>query len=113
MPAASSVTLALAIDTEARRRAMTEWIVQVVHDPHRAKINPDDVIVNMVDPGLTKGTGLGGHHEMGGVAGALAGAFFAICGRPVDRGAASYTNAVYGHGKESHGCFLMSCEIAP
>ncbi|KAF5555828.1 short-chain dehydrogenase reductase family [Fusarium napiforme] len=77
------------------------------------KVNPDDVIINMVDPGLTKGTGLGGHHELGGVAGALAGAFFAICGRPVDRGAASYTNAVYGHGKESHGCFLMSCEIAP
>lgn len=77
------------------------------------KANPDDVIINMVDPGLTKGTNLGGHHEMGGVAGALAGAFFAICGRPIDRGAASYTNAVYGHGKESHGCFLMSCEIAP
>ncbi|KAF4501461.1 short-chain dehydrogenase reductase family [Fusarium agapanthi] len=67
----------------------------------------------MVDPGLTKGTHLGGHHEIGGVAGAFAGAFFAICGRPVDRGAASYTNAVYGHVKESHGCFLMSCEIAP
>ncbi|ENH63316.1 WW domain-containing oxidoreductase [Fusarium oxysporum f. sp. cubense race 1] len=76
-------------------------------------VSPDDVIINMVDPGLTKGTNLGGHHELGGVAGALAGAFFAICGRPVDRGAASYTNAVYGHGKESHGCFLMSCEIAP
>ncbi|KAH7206044.1 hypothetical protein DER44DRAFT_320369 [Fusarium oxysporum] len=76
-------------------------------------VSPDDVIINMVDPGLTKGTNLGGHHELGGVAGALAGAFFAICGRPVDRGAASYTNAVYGHGKESHGSFLMSCEIAP
>ncbi|RKL49766.1 hypothetical protein BFJ72_g1222 [Fusarium proliferatum] len=77
------------------------------------KVNPDDLIINMVDPGLTKGTNLGGHHEMGGVAGALAGAFFAVCGRPLDRGAASYTNAVYGHGKKSHGCFLMSCEIAP
>ncbi|KAF5624895.1 short-chain dehydrogenase reductase family [Fusarium sp. NRRL 52700] len=77
------------------------------------KVNPNDVIINMVDPGLTKGTHLGGHHEMGGVAGALVGAFMAICGRPVDRGAASYTNAVYGHGKDSHGCFLMSCEIAP
>jgi hypothetical protein len=31
----------------------------------------------------------------------------------LDRGAASYTDAVYGNGKESHGCFLMSCKIAP
>ncbi|SPJ84384.1 related to short-chain dehydrogenase/reductase family protein, putative [Fusarium torulosum] len=77
------------------------------------KVNPDDVIINMVDPGLTKGTNLGGHHEATGVAGMLGRSFFSIAGRPIDRGAASYTNAVYGHGKESHGCFLMSCEIAP
>ncbi|KAM0242046.1 hypothetical protein ACHAP5_007444 [Fusarium lateritium] len=67
------------------------------------KVNPDDVIINMVDPGLTKGTNLGGHHEATGVAGTLGRAFFSVAGRPVDRGAASYTNAVYGHGKESHG----------
>ncbi|KAF4454482.1 hypothetical protein F53441_2986 [Fusarium austroafricanum] len=77
------------------------------------KVNPDDVIINMVDPGLTKGTNLGGHREATGAAAVLASTFFAVCGRPLDRGAASYTNAVYGHGEESHGCFLMSCEIAP
>ncbi|KAF4999233.1 hypothetical protein FGRMN_2597 [Fusarium graminum] len=77
------------------------------------KVNPNDVIINMVDPGLTKGTNLGGHHEATGVAAALFKGFLSITGRPVDRGAASYTDAVCGHGKESHGCFLMSCEIAP
>ncbi|KAF5677627.1 short-chain dehydrogenase reductase family [Fusarium heterosporum] len=77
------------------------------------KVNPNDVVINMVDPGLTKGTNLGGHHEATGVAAALVKGLLSIAGRPVDRGAASYTDAVYGHGKESHGCFLMSCEIAP
>ncbi|KAM0350233.1 hypothetical protein ACHAPU_003398 [Fusarium lateritium] len=77
------------------------------------KVSPNDVIINMVDPGLTKGTNLGGHHEATGVAAALVKGLLSIAGRPVDRGAASYTDAVYGHGKESHGCFLMSCEIAP
>ncbi|KAM0563162.1 hypothetical protein ACHAPJ_000878 [Fusarium lateritium] len=77
------------------------------------KVDPDDVTINMVDPGLTDGTNLGGHREAKGIAGALANTFFSVAGRPVDRGAASYTDAVYGHGKESHGCFLMSCEIAP
>ncbi|RGP77531.1 short-chain dehydrogenase reductase family [Fusarium longipes] len=77
------------------------------------KVNADEVTINMVDPGLTSGTNLGGHREASGVAAVFARAFFSLTGRPLDRGAASYTNAVYGHGKESHGCFLMSCKVAP
>lgn len=77
------------------------------------KVNPNEVTINMVDPGLTSGTNLGGHHEASGVGAALVRSLLGVVGRPVDRGAASYTNAVYGHGKESHGCFLMSCKIAP
>ena len=74
-------------------------------------INPDDVIINMVDPGLTKGTSLA-RDAKGGVA-LAAKVFFAVAGRTVDRGAATYIDAVMGHGKESHGCFLMNCKIAP
>jgi NAD(P)-dependent dehydrogenase (short-subunit alcohol dehydrogenase family) len=77
------------------------------------KVNADEVMINMVDPGLTSGTNLGGHRDASGVAAVFARAFFSIAGRPLDRGAASYTDAVYGNGKESHGCFLMSCKIAP
>lgn len=74
-------------------------------------VNPEDVIINMVDPGLTKGTGLS--RDAKGIIGVAAKTFFSIAGRPLDRGAATYIDAVLGHGKESHGCFLMNCKIAP
>ncbi|KFY10662.1 hypothetical protein V491_07541 [Pseudogymnoascus sp. VKM F-3775] len=75
------------------------------------KVKPDDVIINMVDPGLTKGTGLA--REASGFIRIAANIFFGIAGRTVDRGAATYIDALLGHGKESHGCFLMNTEISP
>lgn len=74
-------------------------------------IKPGDVVINMVDPGLTKGTGLA--RDTKGAMRVATKAFFAIAGRPVDRGAATYVDALLGHGKESHGCFLMNTEISP
>jgi NAD(P)-dependent dehydrogenase (short-subunit alcohol dehydrogenase family) len=75
------------------------------------QVKPDDVIINMVDPGLTKGTGLGG--DASGVIRIAGKIFNGIAGRPVARGAATYIDALLGHGKESHGCFLMNTEISP
>lgn len=74
-------------------------------------VNSDDVIINMVDPGLTKGTDLA--RGVTGVTAVATKIFFSIAGRSVDSGAATYIDAVLGHGKESHGCFLMNCKIAP
>ena len=74
-------------------------------------VNSDDVIINMVDPGLTKGTDLG--RDASGVILILSKLFMGIAGRTVDRGAATYIDALLGHGKETHGCFLMNTEIAP
>ncbi|KPM41109.1 hypothetical protein AK830_g5453 [Neonectria ditissima] len=74
-------------------------------------IDSDDVIINMVDPGLTKGTSLARNAK--GATGVAAKLFFAAAGRPVATGAATYVDAVLGHGKESHGCFLMNCNISP
>ena len=74
-------------------------------------VNADDVVINMVDPGLTKGTGLA--RDIKGATAIVAKIFFGIAGRPVDRGAATYIHAVLGLGKESHGCFLMNAQIAP
>lgn len=74
-------------------------------------VDPDQVIINMVDPGLTKGTSLS--RDAKGATAVAAKMFFSIAGRPVDRGAATYIDAVVGHGKNSHGCFLMNCQIAP
>jgi NAD(P)-dependent dehydrogenase (short-subunit alcohol dehydrogenase family) len=74
-------------------------------------ISPDDVVINMVDPGLTKGTGLA--RDAKGIYGVAVKLLLSIAGRPVNRGAATYVDAVLAHGKESHGCFLMNCKIAP
>lgn len=74
-------------------------------------VKSNTVIINMVDPGLTKGTNLG--RDASGVTLLLSKAFFRIAGRTVDRGAATYVDALLGHGEEAHGCFLMNNEIAP
>ena len=74
-------------------------------------VRSDYVTINMVDPGLTKGTSL--FRDAGGVMLLVMKAFFAIAGRTVDRGAATYVDALLGHGQEAHGCFLMNTEIAP
>jgi NAD(P)-dependent dehydrogenase (short-subunit alcohol dehydrogenase family) len=74
-------------------------------------VSPEDVIINMVDPGLTKATGLS--RDATGVTAVAVKIFLSTAGRSVDRGAATYVDAVLGHGKESHSCFLMNCKIAP
>ena len=74
-------------------------------------IRPDDVIINMVDPGLTKGTNLG--RDASGLVLLASKAFFGIAGRTLDKGAATYVDALLGHGREAHGSFLMNCEVAP
>lgn len=74
-------------------------------------IKPEDVTINMVDPGLTKGTGLA--RDVSGLLAVAVKLFHAIAARPVDRGAATYADAALAHGTESHGCFLMNEEIAP
>jgi NAD(P)-dependent dehydrogenase (short-subunit alcohol dehydrogenase family) len=75
------------------------------------RVSPEDVVINMVDPGLTKGTRLS-RNATGGTAVASK-VFFSVAGRPIDRGAATYLDAVLRQGKESHGCFLMNCKISP
>ena len=74
-------------------------------------VNPNDVTINMVDPGLTKGTKLS--RDASGVIRIGASLFFNVCGRPLDRGAATYIYALTEVGTESHGCFLMSNKISP
>ncbi|CRG82670.1 hypothetical protein PISL3812_00014 [Talaromyces islandicus] len=73
-------------------------------------VNSEDVIINMVDPGLTKGTRLS--RDANGTTAVAAKMFFSIAGRRIDKGAATYIDAVLGHGKETHGCFLMNCQIS-
>lgn len=75
------------------------------------RVSPEDVIINMVDPGLTKGTSL--FRDAKGLVVVVFKMFAAVAARPLDRGAASYIDAAFAHGTESHGCFLMSLKVSP
>ncbi|KAH8896138.1 NAD(P)-binding protein [Thozetella sp. PMI_491] len=74
-------------------------------------LRPDDVIVNLVDPGFCKGTDL--HRTAkGGLAFALS-VMKTLTGRTMEAGAWTYVDAAVVKGKESHGCFVMDWEIRP
>lgn len=69
----------------------------------------DEVIFNLVDPGLCKGTEL--HRGMHGPFALMMSVFKAIFGRTLSDGAWTYPDAVVTKGKESHGCFVMDWDI--
>jgi NAD(P)-dependent dehydrogenase (short-subunit alcohol dehydrogenase family) len=74
-------------------------------------VDSDRVVINMVDPGLTKGTALS--RDAHGMLRLASRVFFGVAGRPVGRGAATYLHALLIADRESHGCFLMNNRIAP
>jgi NAD(P)-dependent dehydrogenase (short-subunit alcohol dehydrogenase family) len=73
-------------------------------------IDPEDVVVNLVDPGLVKGTdlqGLAPWHVA-----AFFWAFKAVLGRTVGVGGSTYLDAVVAKGKESHGSLVANWRIS-
>lgn len=74
-------------------------------------LNGDDVIVNLVEPGMCKGSEL--HRDIGGGAGVFMSAYKSLTGRRVEDGAWMYIDAAVVKGKESHGCFCMDWAIHP
>lgn len=74
-------------------------------------LNPDEVIVNLVEPGMCKGSEL--HREATGIAGAFLSSYKAMTGRRPEDGAWTYVDAAVVKGKESHGCFCMDWKIHP
>ncbi|CZR53420.1 related to short-chain dehydrogenase/reductase family protein, putative [Phialocephala subalpina] len=93
------------------RYGVSKLLVQLFLVKLTEYIKPDDVIINMVDPGATKGTRLS--RDVGGAMLIAVKIMHGVAARPLDRGAATYVDALLGHGKEIHGCFLMNCEISP
>jgi len=72
---------------------------------------PERVIVNMVDPGFCKGSGL--QREAEGVVKVVLSVSKALTGRTLEEGAWCYTDAVVVKGGESHGCFVSDWGVAP
>jgi NAD(P)-dependent dehydrogenase (short-subunit alcohol dehydrogenase family) len=74
-------------------------------------VSADDVIINLMDPGMTRGTGLSRDLPKAVAAIAAPLVFGITCS--VRDGASSYLDATITRGKESHGCFIMDWEIRP
>ncbi|KAK0613917.1 short-chain dehydrogenase [Immersiella caudata] len=71
----------------------------------------DEVIINLVDPGYCKGTGL--HRDAKGVLAFVLQLSKTLTARSQQDGAWTYVDAAVTKGKESHGCFVMDFEIKP
>ncbi|KAE8370547.1 hypothetical protein BDV27DRAFT_152139 [Aspergillus caelatus] len=74
-------------------------------------VSADDVVVNLVDPGFTKGTQL--QRGVSGVVSLFMSLAKVATARTVRDGASTYLDATVVKGKESHGCFLMDWQIRP
>jgi NAD(P)-dependent dehydrogenase (short-subunit alcohol dehydrogenase family) len=74
-------------------------------------LDPEETIVNLVEPGLCKGTGLFRESNI-----IQAGVFWvlkALAAKSAEDGAWQYVDAAVIKGKESHGCYCMDGEIHP
>ncbi|KAF2730115.1 short-chain dehydrogenase [Polyplosphaeria fusca] len=72
-------------------------------------VSAEDVVVNAVCPGFTKGSGL--HRHLPVAARAVFGVLKTVIARPLETGAWAYLDAVLVKGKESHGSFVMNQQI--
>lgn len=80
------------------------WIVKLAE-----KVRKEDVVVNIVDPGFCKGTGL--HRDLTGANKVVFAVLKPLTGRSMAAGASTYIHASVVSGAESHGSFLMDWKI--
>lgn len=80
------------------------WIVKLAE-----RVSADDVVVNLVDPGLVKGTSL--HRNLNIVVKAIFTVVKALTGRTMEQGASTFIDAAVVRGKESHGSNVMDWEL--
>ncbi|ERT03313.1 hypothetical protein HMPREF1624_01624 [Sporothrix schenckii ATCC 58251] len=77
-------------------------------------VRADDVVFNLVDPGLVRGTLLNRDTAARGKGLALAlWLVKAVTGRSLKAGGSTYVDAAVVRGKETHGCFIMDWQVRP
>ena len=91
------------------RYGISKLLGQVFLDRLAEQVSPEHVTINMVEPGLTKGTSL--FRNLHGIA-KIAFGIFSTLGRSVDQGALTYVDAAVVKGTDSHGCYIVNCKIA-
>jgi NAD(P)-dependent dehydrogenase (short-subunit alcohol dehydrogenase family) len=76
-------------------------------------VDPDDVIVNVVNPGLCAGTSFGKDDNAGWVTKYVGPLVARLLGRSAKTGALTYIDAAVVKGKESHGSYCADWAIKP
>ena len=76
-------------------------------------VNVDDVVVNLVDPGLVKDTNLQGGSSAPLLLRTIFYSMKAVFGRTLPVGASTYIDAAVVKGKEAHGCVVANWKISP
>jgi NAD(P)-dependent dehydrogenase (short-subunit alcohol dehydrogenase family) len=76
------------------------------------QVSADDVIINMVNPGLCAGTSLS-RDQTNWVASQIFAGVKSIVGRSTQDGASTYVDAIVAKGKESHGSYCSDWKIQP
>ncbi|KAF6802439.1 retinol dehydrogenase 12 [Colletotrichum musicola] len=74
-------------------------------------VNPSDVLINLSNPGMTKGTAFG--HDSSAILKKIFGVAQYFLAREVEVGASVYLDAVLTRGTESHGSFISDWAIKP
>ncbi|KAK3372242.1 putative short-chain dehydrogenase/reductase family protein [Podospora didyma] len=95
----------------AERYAVSKFLGHLFLPRLASYVNPDDVVINIADPGLCKGSSL--HRDFKGFIGVAVSLYKTITARSVDVGASTYVDAAVVKGKESHGCFVMDWKVSP
>jgi len=116
LPEAKSDSLLAALDEESNYDGMDRYgksklLGQLFVDRLARYIDPNDVIINLVDPGLTKDTGLG--KDATGLAKIIMTIFSKLIGRTKDQAASTYVDAAVLKGDETHGSYVMDWRIYP
>ncbi|KAK7994509.1 retinol dehydrogenase 12 [Apiospora marii] len=93
----------------AREKLLQMMVVRRV----AALVDPDQVIINTVCPGLVGETEIWRTLNTSAVLRYLFSAYFALFGRSLAEGASTYVHAVVVAGRESHGGFLSEWGVRP
>lgn len=74
-------------------------------------VDANDVVVNIVDPGMTRGSGL--QRDAGAGMRAAGAVLNKIMARTLAVASSTYIDAAVVKGQETHGCFVMDWDIKP
>jgi NAD(P)-dependent dehydrogenase (short-subunit alcohol dehydrogenase family) len=119
-PGRYEVPLLAAFDTKPESYTMglaaeRYWVSKLLGHLFMAKlesyVHSEDVIVNIVDPGLCKGSQL--NRDTSGLAGAAMSMVKSFFGRTLEVGASTYVDAAFVKGEETHGSFVTDWKVGP